>query len=180
MTRLTDEQIDNVVHDVRQALGDKAWYRHFADRIAALAVQEVERENDYWRTDAEEKSDRIASLTAQLTTANRSAAREALAKLALHMQPDRMLTVNQVLRWIDRAYPAAPSGETKCADVAGCDGKCCATPSPEAREVPEDVRVYVERKQHYPQVHDVATGDWVTITPADAKRIGILGGWRDA
>ncbi len=47
MTRLTDEQIDNVVHDVRQALGGKAWYRHFADRIAALAVQEVER--DYWR-----------------------------------------------------------------------------------------------------------------------------------
>jgi hypothetical protein len=46
MTRLTDEQIDNVVHDVRQALGGKAWYRHFADRIAALAVQEVERERE--------------------------------------------------------------------------------------------------------------------------------------
>jgi hypothetical protein len=63
-------------------------------------------------------------------------------------------------------YPATPSGEL-------CDADC-GCQAPEAREVPEDVRVYVERKQHYPQVQDVATGDWVRITPADAKRIVAL------
>jgi hypothetical protein len=62
--------------------------------------------------------------------------------------------------------PATPSGEL-------CDADC-GCQAPEAREVPEDVRVYVERKQHYPQVQDVATGDWVRITPADAKRIVAL------
>jgi hypothetical protein len=229
MTRLTDAQIREAREFADTSTDTMlAWRTAFAHRIAALAVQEVERERDDWRTTAmsarderddlreylnrgDERRHELAGecqmLRAQLAEVTKE--RDTLAKTAAenfkfatdaHKQRDALTAQLATAKregfvagseWYHSPkmdvhaearsrYPATPSGETKCADVAGCDGKCCATPSPEAREVPEDVRVYVERKQHYPQVHDVATGDWVTITPADAKRIGILGGWRDA
>jgi hypothetical protein len=157
MTRLTDEQIDNVVHDVRQALGGKAWYRHFADRIAALAVQEVERERNVLREYLNNGNNRryelageCESLRAQLATAKREGFVNGAAwgaKNYLFSAKHQVVLANEQA---SREYPATPSGESEndqcaCGDVAvrNWEGyafcaKCCATPSPEAREVRED------------------------------------------
>jgi len=71
MTRLTDEQIDKVVRDVREEFGDSDWFRRVAHRIAALAVQEVEREvpletRTRWAKEFNALAAENATLTAQL------------------------------------------------------------------------------------------------------------------
>jgi hypothetical protein len=98
MTRLTDEQIDNVVHDVRQALGDKAWYRHFADRIAALAVQEVERELTVSRQRRDDLTGRIGTLSGQLAEARQSIAEEEARADAIAAHRDALLAAYQSVR----------------------------------------------------------------------------------
>jgi hypothetical protein len=121
----------------------EAWLRNFADRIAALAVQEVEwerslaeRMRDIWRDNAMHEKRHAERAKAQLATAKREELDET-CKRALAGDSEAFSTLcARVLAIVERnaIHPATPSGETKCADVAGCDGKCCATPSPEARE----------------------------------------------
>jgi hypothetical protein len=183
MTRLTEQRIakewDMARMDEFNASRtyDSTFDRHlymnhilaFAHRIAALAVQEVERERQgliaelhYWRTDAEEKSDDIATLTAQLATAKREGAREALGRCAEWMSANSCMTPFSVRggredyasfhvkTFRDREYPA--------------------TPSPEAREVPREVELTVR----YIADGGVHTS-YAVITPADAKRIVAMG-----
>jgi hypothetical protein len=149
----------------------EAWLRNFADRIAALAVQEVEwerslaeRMRDIWRDNAMHEKRHAERAKAQLATAKREELDET-CKRALAGDSEAFSTLcARVLAIVERnaIHPATPSGETKCADVAGCDGKCCATPSPEAREVV--IRCEVSGNPHDPTLQ-------VRITPADAQRI---------
>ena len=72
---------------------------------------------------------------------------------------------------------ATPSGETKwcgyCAKDRMPNTPCvCATPSPEAREVPREVVVRVETRRGIGWYSNGET--IVCITPADAKRIVAL------
>ncbi len=189
MTRLTEQQIAEAWDKARleerdagrayDSEFDFALYQNhltrFADRIAALAVQEVERErdrastmSDQYRAKWADADSRNTALRAQLATAKREAF---VAGSEWYHSPKMDVHAEARSR-----YPATPSGETKCADVAGCDGKCCATPSPEAREVPSEVRLTV-----YLQDDEVRGGRsvmrfegqplYVKFTPADAKRI---------
>jgi len=87
--------------------------------------------------------------------------------------PNWIGTENHANNAVEKHFPATPSGEL-------CDADC-GCPSPEAREV---------RLKVYLQDGEVRGGRrvmrfegqplYVEFTPADAKRIGILGGWRDA
>jgi hypothetical protein len=177
MTRLTDAQIDEV------------WYatpnlRGFVDAIAALAVQEVEREVVKWqeahalechaRNHAEaalaevtKERDALIKAVAQdvkrIEAALATAKREALTKCANALTPKwgTNSAVFDIVCFRDREYPATPSGEL-------CDADC-GCPSPEAREVPSDIVLPVEES---------VNGRWMwrndfraIITPADAKRI---------
>jgi histidinol dehydrogenase len=109
----------------------------------------------------EARADAIAThrdaYRAQLATAKREAFKSGMV-YGINAGPD--VTIGDMLDKVDAQYPATPSGEAKCADVAGCDGKCCATPSPEAREVPAFVLPVVQEVDAY-----------VRITPEVAKRI---------
>ena len=54
------------------------------------------------------------------------------------------------------------------------------TPTPQdaeavARQL-EPMRVYVMSQQLYPQLQERATGDWVTLTPEDCRRIVAMAG----
>jgi hypothetical protein len=159
----------------------------------------------------EARADAIAAhrdaYRAQLATAKRDGAREALKRLADMQFGSDAWSRNVIHEWRDAEYPAIPKGDDcgwcerngghgacKCATPSGelCDADCgckadrapnepcvCATPSPEAREVPAFVLPVVQEVDAY-----------VRITPADAKRIVAMGtevgdaeyvrGWRDA
>jgi hypothetical protein len=179
----------------------EAWLRNFADRIAALAVQEVEWERDTFVALVEKYDREVATLTVelaevtksrdylrvevinlrdtrdalrdQLATAKREGANSVIAYLRSIGYASDGVVMHDIDRYLLREYPATPSGESEndqcaCGDVAvrNWEGyafcaKCCATPSPEAREVQLDI----------PVTEGFFDCNFVRITPADAKRI---------
>jgi hypothetical protein len=71
----------------------------------------------------------VATLRAQLATAKREVRREYPHLTFCNSSRSQPIGPDiGCVCWnkLHREYPATPSGETKCADVAGCDGKCCA------------------------------------------------------
>jgi hypothetical protein len=168
MTRLTDAQIDEV------------WYatpnlRGFVERIAALAVQEVEREHDARTFELECAKGDIATLTAQLAevTKERDFYRldaERHAQFAdsyrAQLSSDKREALVPCRECAGSGLvPATPSGEW-------CDADCGCKP-PEAREVPSEVVVRVETRRGIGWYSNGET--IVCITPADAKRIVAMG-----
>jgi hypothetical protein len=163
-----------------------SWRRAFADRIAALAVQEVEREHDARTFELECAKGDIATLTAQLAEARQSIAEEEARADAIAAHRDayraQLATAKREAdEAVDAAFEEMRVGFFSNIEIQGA--RCLvarirerlvpATPSPEAREVLEYVDLRVSGALN-------ALGDrCVRITPADAKRIGIMGGWRE-
>ena len=159
------EMLDGVPDDAQVYVEEREIVTEWPGITAGTFRQllaEIEGFEAMWEQREKAHDAEVAALRAQLATAKREAGE--IAWQAFHSgagwaADNRGATWDDIAKEVYRRYPATPSGETKCAGVAGCDGKCCATPSPEAREVPRDVMLRVERES------------FVRITPADAKRI---------
>jgi len=224
MTRLTDAQKNECITKAADLSAVRGGFvSALIDEVAALAVQEVERERaaahnafiaaDRLRAESRKRNgeltfenatltaqlaevtkerdaykqhwdglakDRDAAirerdaLRAQLATAKREAKRDALTKLALESEDgEYVFGAEEILLFRDREYPATPSGELfpepDFAPAGTIPATIHATPSPEAREVPEDVVVRVETRRGIGWYSNGET--IVRITPADAKRI---------
>jgi len=171
MTRLTQEQIATAFNE-RMFPRFASWHSYsertqlaiveFAETIAALAVQDMTRYADAlkdevagfeWGWEQREKAHdaETEALRAQLATAKREAFKSGMV-YGINAGPD--VTIGDMLDKVDAQYPATPSGEW-------CDADCGCKP-PEAREVPEWISFPAE-------------DGYVTITPADAKRIVAMG-----
>ena len=108
MTRLTDEQIREAWDEPMMADHVPKWdqlpilwfdkNRNFAHRIAALAVQEVEREHDARTFELECAKGDIATLTAQLAEARQSIAEEEARADAIAAHRDALLAAYQSVR----------------------------------------------------------------------------------
>jgi len=85
--------------------------RDFAHRIAALAVQEVERERDIWHDNAMHEKRHAERARAQLATAKREGANEALSRICWEVPVPRY--VEDIRKFRDREYPATPSPEAR-------------------------------------------------------------------
>jgi hypothetical protein len=145
MTRLTDAQIREAREFADTSTDTMlAWRTAFAHRIAALAVQEVEREHDARTFELECAKGDIATLTAQLAEARKE---RDMARIARDV-------------WMIQA-------RGDCGDA----GELHATPSPEAREVESEVFVSVEIDHNADDRFVESPCYRVRFTPADAKRI---------
>ena len=162
MTRLTEEQIENAKAFADQTTDHMlAWRSAFAHRIAALAVQEVERERaeagkaaeqyrDWWRG-AESELKRTLDKLAQ------AQADERLAVANADRMTDEVAGFESMWEQSEKAHDA----ETEALRAQLATAK---------REAPSDVELPV-RYLADGGVHVTH----VRITPADAKRIIEMG-----
>jgi len=160
--------------------------------VATLTAQlaEARKERDFYRLDAERHAQFADSYRAQLSSDKREAlvpCRECAGSGLVPATPSgagKCPMPDDVCEQCGYRC-ATPSGASEndqcaCGDVAvrNWEGyafcaKCCATPSPEAREVPEVVDLKVEVFLDGLDWESRFQG--VRITPADAKRIVAMG-----
>lgn len=78
----------------------------------------------------------VAQAQSALATARVEGAREALRyvfrQFELRPAVDKTVALEVTAYALRHKYPATGEEPTRCADVVGCDGKCCARPAPSA------------------------------------------------